>query len=237
MEITPLGDCAVLVRVAERFQDAPEETLEAVLDAQRRLEKARLPGVIEIAPAYTTLGVFYDPTRVKSGAGLPEEIFDALSEQIRKAISEPLPSRPAKVATRLIDIPVCYEQEFGLDLEGVAQRAGVHRREVVDLHCGGEYRVNCIGFTPGFPFLSGLPAKLATPRRSTPRKEIPAGSVAIGGWQTGIYPVKSPGGWNLIGRTALRLFDPGKNPPALLQPGDRIRFRSISREEFERATQ
>ena len=222
----------MLVRVAEQFQDAPEQTLEAVLDAKRRLEEARLPGVIEIAPAYTTLGVFYDPAGV-SAAGVPEKIFDSLSEQIRKVISKPSQSRRSEVTTRPVDIPVCYEQEFGLDLGVVAQHAGVHWKEVIELHCGGEYRVACIGFTPGFPFLSGLSAKLATPRRPTPRKQVPAGSVAIGGWQTGIYPVPSPGGWNVIGRTPLQLFDPGKSPPVLLQPGDRVRFRSISREEFE----
>jgi inhibitor of KinA len=92
--------------------------------------------------------------------------------------------------------------------------------------------VSCIGFTPGFPFLSGMPAKLATPRRATPRKEIPAGAVGIGGAQTGIYPLQSPGGWNLIGRTPLRLFDSKQNPPALLRAGDRVRFRRITHEEF-----
>jgi len=115
----------------------------------------------------------------------------------------------------------------------VAQHAGRTAQEVVDLHSGAEYRVSCLGFTPGFPFLAGLPNELGTPRRKIPRKEIPAGSVAIGGTQTGIYPVKSPGGWNVIGRTALRLFDPTKSPPAFLRAGDRVRFRSITREEFE----
>jgi inhibitor of KinA len=102
----------------------------------------------------------------------------------------------------------------------------------VDLHSTGEYRVACIGFVPGFTFLAGLPKNLATPRRDVPRKEIPAGSVGIGGTQTGIYPLRSPGGWNLIGRTPLALFDPLENPPTLLRPGDRVRFRSITKEEF-----
>ena len=137
---------------------------------------------------------------------------------------------------KTIQIPVCYEQEFGLDLEEVARRAGIEPKEVVDLHCGGDYRVHCLGFTGGFAFLGGLPKKLATPRRNVPRKEIPAGSVAIGGKQTGIYPIKSPGGWNVIGRTPLKLFDPNKNPPTFLQAGDRVRFRAITREEFERSS-
>ncbi|HEU5314150.1 MAG TPA: 5-oxoprolinase subunit PxpB, partial [Candidatus Udaeobacter sp.] len=108
---------------------------------------------------------------------------------------------------------------------------------VIRLHSAAEYRVACIGFVPGFPFLAGLPKKLATPRRDVPRKQIPPGSVGIGGAQTGVYPLCSPGGWNLIGRTPLRLFDPEKNPPALLRAGDRVRFRSITRDEFETLTQ
>jgi inhibitor of KinA len=133
----------------------------------------------------------------------------------------------------VVEIPVCYDPEFALDLDHVAQHAQMSPKEVVDLHRATDYHVNCIGFTPGFPYLAGLPEKLATPRRATPRKEIPAGSVAIGGRQSGIYSLRSPGGWNVIGRTPLRLFDPQKNPPALLRAGDRLRFQAISRQEFE----
>ena len=132
-----------------------------------------------------------------------------------------------------MEIPVCFDQEFAVDLEQVAANAQLSANEVVDLYCSAEYRVACVGFTPGFPYLIGLPKKLATPRRASPRKEIPAGSVAIGGEQTGIYPMRSPGGWNVIGRTSLPLFDPVKNPPALLQAGDRVRFHAIGRDEFE----
>src|SRR5207244_11331781 len=111
--------------------------------------------------------------------------------------------------------------------------ANISRVDVVDVHGTGEDRAACIGFVPGFPCLSGLARKLATPRRDVPRKEIPPGSVGIGGTQTGIYPLRSPGGWNLIGRTPLKLFDPTKDPPALLRAGDCVRFRAITREEFE----
>ena len=125
----------------------------------------------------------------------------------------------------MIEIPVCYDPEFEFDLDRVAEHTKLSEREVIDIHSTGEYRVACIGFVPGFPFLAGLPKKLATPRRDVPRKEIPAGSVGIGGAQ--------PGGWNLIGRTPLKLFDPTKDPPTLLCPGDRVRFRAITREQFE----
>jgi inhibitor of KinA len=134
---------------------------------------------------------------------------------------------------RPVEIPVCYDREFAPDLEEVARHAQISTKEVVDLHTGAEYRVACIGFVPGFPFLAGLPKTLATPRRATPRKEIPPGSVGIGGAQTGIYPLRSPGGWNLIGRTPLKLFEPAKDPPTVLCAGDRVRFRAITRQEFE----
>jgi inhibitor of KinA len=236
MEITPLGDSALIVRVSENFGEAPEEALSAVMGAQYRLENAQLPGVIEFAPAYTTVAVFFNPTRVVSAGAKPDRVFDWLAERIRGVLRNPNQIRRGGIKTSFVEVPVCYETEFAPDLDEVARHAGIHWKEVVELHCSAEYQVHCVGFTPGFPFLGGLPSKLATPRQDIPRKEIPGGSVGIGGTQTGIYPVKSPGGWNVIGRTPLRLFDPRKNPPALLRAGDRVRFRAITRDEFERAT-
>jgi inhibitor of KinA len=236
MEIVPLGDSALIVRVRGRFEDAPDQTLTEVLRTFRRLQDAAIPGVIELAPAYTTVAVFFDPTIVAQEGPKPAEALDWLTGRVRAAVAPHMRGgrgRAAASAVRLVEIPVCYDPEFGFDLENVAHHAQVSSREVVDLHSAAEYRVSCIGFVPGFPFLAGLPRKLGTPRRATPRKEIPAGSVGIGGAQTGIYPLRSPGGWNLIGRTPLRLFDPAKNPPALLRAGDRVRFRVITREEFE----
>src|SRR2546423_2225089 len=233
MEITPLGDSALLIRLAETFDDAPIDVLNKVLSAKRALEASQIPGAVELTPAYTTVALFYDPVRAIDAGAPVENVFGWLQQQIRKTLLD-IPTN--RIEGPLVEIPVCYEEEFGFDLDEVARHAGVHWKEVVDLHCGPEYRVHCVGFTPGFPFLGGLPRNLATPRRDVPRKEIPAGSVAIGGSQTGIYPIKSPGGWNVIGRTSLQLFDPRKDPPALLRAGDRVRFRSITREEFERST-
>jgi inhibitor of KinA len=162
-------------------------------------------------------------------------VFEELATRIRSVIipvSRRHRRRTAARSPRLTEIPVCYDAEFGLDLDRVAEYTKLSEREIVDLHCTREYRVACIGFVPGFTFLAGLPKNLATPRRDVPRKEIPPGSVGIGGAQTGIYPLRSPGGWNLIGRTPLQLFDPIKDPPTLLCPGDRVRFRAISREQF-----
>jgi inhibitor of KinA len=234
MEITPIGDSALIVHVRDQFEDAPEEALSEVLRTFRRLEAAAIPSITELAPAYTTVAVFFDPLAVVDAGGEPDRILDWLADRIRAALSSAAASGLRKVTdARLVEIPVCYDTEFALDLNDVAQHARISPREVVDLHGAAEYRVSCIGFVPGFPFLAGLPKKIATPRRATPRKEVPAGSVAIGGAQTGIYPLRSPGGWNLIGRTPVRLFEPDRNPPTLLRAGDYVRFRSITREEFD----
>ena len=236
MEIVPLGDSALIVRMRERFDDAPEQTLDVVLRAFQRLQNAAIPGVIELAPAYTSVAVFFDPIPAAKGAETPDKVFDWLATRIRAAVAGIVdPGRIARSRSQTVEIPVCYDPEFALDIDDVAQRAAISPGEVIRLHSAAEYRVACIGFVPGFPFLAGLPKELATPRRDVPRKQIPPGSVGIGGAQTGIYPLRSPGGWNLIGRTPLRLFDPRKNPPALLRAGERVRFRAITREEFEAA--
>jgi inhibitor of KinA len=222
MRIEPLGDSALLVRVVEEFN--ADESLDAVLGVTQQIAAAKIGGIIELAPAYTTVGVFFDPTRTGGFDEIRSEIERALGRKFR-------PTGDRTAAT--IDVPVCYENEFAADLDEVARHSGLSPEEVVSRHSGAKYRVSCVGFTPGFPYLSGLPPELATPRRASPRKEIPAGAVAIGGTQTGIYPRKSPGGWNVIGRTPLRLFDHRNEPPAVLRAGDSIRFREISREEFE----
>ena len=236
MEIVPLGDSALIVRVRERFEDSPEETLDEVLQTFQQLRSAAIPGVIELAPAYTTVAVFFDPVAVAKARERPDEVFGWLREQILHVLAvggDRGKRRKTKGTIRSVEIPVCYDPEFATDLDDVARRAGLSTKEVVDLHSVAEYRVACIGFVPGFSFLAGLPKKLGTPRRDMPRKEIPPGSVGIGGAQTGIYPLRSPGGWNLIGRTPLTLFNPKRNPPTLLRAGDRVRFRAITKEAFE----
>jgi inhibitor of KinA len=237
MEIIPLGDSALIVRVREQFDDAPEDTLDEVLRTFQQLRSAAIPGVIEVAPAYTSVAVFFDSVQVAKASGQAERSFDWLNERVRAAVAAIVDRGRRHRRTRgdihSVEIPVCYDPEFAPDLDDVVRHAGISAKEVIDLHSAAEYRVACIGFVPGFPFLTGLAKELATPRRDTPRKEIAPGSVGIGGAQTGIYPLRSPGGWNLIGRTPLKLFDPAKNPSALLRAGDRVRFRAITREEFE----
>lgn len=140
---------------------------------------------------------------------------------------------PEKRAADVKTIPVCFGDAYGPDLEAVARHAGLTADETVELYCAAEYTVHLIGFTPGFPYLGGLPERLACPRRSVPRAEVPAGAVGIAGEQTGIYPLAVPGGWQLIGRTPLRLFDPQREPVCLLQPGDRVRFAPVTPARYE----
>jgi inhibitor of KinA len=213
MEIAALGDSALIVQLGD--------SLGEVLNALRRLEAANIPGATDIAPAFASVAVF-----LESPANL--EVAEAA---IRAVLGK---KRSAKTARpRLMEVPVCYDREFALDLAIVARHCELSPNEVVKRHAAADYRVRCLGFTPGFPFLAGLPATLATPRRQTPRTAVPAGAVAIGGMQTGVYPLPSPGGWNIIGRTPLHLFDIARQPAALLRAGDRVRFCAITREEFE----
>ena len=215
-EIRPLGDSALIVRVGD--------SLAEVLSTAQKLVAARLPGVVEVAPAFASVALFLESPREL------EICRQILRGVLRRRSSAPEENPPP----RLVEIPVCYEPGYGLDLEVVAQHSRLSPNEIAQRHAHVEYRVRCLGFTPGFPYLGGLPPVLSAPRRDSPRTRVPAGSVAIGGALTGIYPLSSPGGWNIIGRTPLRLFDVAREPAALLQTGDRVRFFSIGEEEFER---
>ncbi|MGH8094814.1 MAG: 5-oxoprolinase subunit PxpB [Chthoniobacterales bacterium] len=218
MEITPLGDSALIIRVGD--------SLAEVLATTRKLEGAAIEGVSDIAPAFASVAIFFDGAR--DLATCVAEVRQVLTT---KARFQSKTSKPNKA--RLHRVPVCYDPEFALDLAAVAEHCRLSPNELVKRHAAAEYRVRCLGFTPGFPYLSGLPRILATPRRPTPRISVPAGSVAIGGAQAGIYPLSSPGGWNVIGRTPLRLFDAKREPAALLRAGDRLRFITINRDQFQ----
>lgn len=232
MEIIPLGDSALTVSLVDDFATDPIAATNAVLRAQHALARAAIPGVVDIVPAYTSIGVFFDPTSLSLRGTPSADLFAIVKERIEVALSS-AKRHSVKGKARLVAIPVCYEDEYAPDVAEVARAAGLTSDQVGAQHCGAEYTVVCLGFMPGFGYLSGLPADLATPRRQTPRKEVPAGSVAIGGSQTGVYPAASPGGWNIIGRTPLRMFDPRRHQPAVLASGDRVRFRSITSAEFD----
>jgi inhibitor of KinA len=180
-------------------------------------------GILNIHPAYASVLVSFDPRRV--GHGAVQELVRTCAEDLEAAPLE----------GRLIEVPVCYGGEFGPDLEYVATWNNLTTEDVVRIHSSAEYRVFFLGFCPGFPYLGGMPEAIATPRLDVPRKVVPAGSVAIGGHQTGVYPVASAAGWRVIGRTPLRLFQIDRDPPNLLWMGDRLKFVPVSSDEYERA--
>jgi inhibitor of KinA len=229
MQITPLGDSALLLELGETIDESTRQRVQA---AWRALTAGKLPGVSEVVPAYTSVTLFYDPWQAVQAGAPEQEIVEWLCTQVHARLKNP--PKAAKARPRTVEVPVCYGGDFGPDLARVAMQAGLSAEEVVRRHSGAKYQVHLNGFAPGFPYLAGLPKELATPRHAKPRMNVPAGSVAIGGEQTGIYPQVTPGGWNLIGRTPWRLFRPEDDPPVLLQAGDEVCFRPVTPEEFAR---
>ncbi len=193
--------------------DASLETHLRVRRVLGALLSAHIPGVVGLHPAYASILVDFDPAAVDA-AGVERGALAAVDAS----------AAGAPVADRLVEVPVSYEEPSAPDLAEVARIHGISATEVASIHAAGDYRVHFLGFVPGFPYLGGLSPRIATPRLAVPRRRVPAGSVAIGGEQTGIYPLATPGGWRLIGRTPLRLFVPDRDPPSLLEIGDRVRF-------------
>ena len=225
MLITPLGDSAVVIRLGEGVDAKTSAVVRTVV---RELERDPLVGMSDVFPAYSSVAIFFQQPRESFA-----EVQRELEVRVRRVTGGGEAAMPA-VPGRNVEIPICYGGAFGPDLDAVAQHTRLTSDEVIAAHRGGNYLVHAIGFLPGFPYLGGLPPQLATPRRSTPREKVPAGAVGIGGAQTGVYPIASPGGWNLIGQTPLRLFDVARAEPARLQAGDRVTFREISAEDFAR---
>ena len=221
MKIVVASDCAILVVLG----DAKSlENHERVMSLFHALAGLGDPRIRNLHPAYASILIEFDPLRLSH-----EDAKSVVESQARGDL--PAYKRAVNMAT----IPVCYDEEFAPDLEDVASYAKIPAREVIRLHASATYRVHFLGFTPGFAYLGGLPEALAVPRLATPRKHVPAGTVAIAGSQAGIYPVDSPGGWRLVGRTPLRMFDPNAMPPTLLKPGDLVKFSAIDRGTFDRA--
>ncbi len=216
------GDRAILMELGDGISPEIHARIRAMLIA---LEAAELPGVVECLPSYRTLALLYDPLHTSFNR-LRQELSDLHDRLAAVTVPEP----------RVVTLPVCYGGDLGPDLEFVAAHHRLTPAEVVALHTSPDYLVYMIGFTPGFPYLGGLPEALHTPRLTRPRKRVPAGSVGIANGQTGIYPIDSPGGWQLIGQTPARLFDPGRPSPFLLNAGDILRFAAIEREEFTALT-
>ena len=219
VRLLPNGDTALAVEFGERIDRA---TSERVLALHDRLAHAALPGVVELLPTFRSLMVHYDPLRTSHAE---------LSRRLERLLDGLEAVRPA---ARRWTIPVCYDPAFALDLEEVAARTGLTPAEVVEQHSTTTYHVYMIGFLPGYPYMGDLPARLALPRRENPRTQVPAGSVAIATTMTAVYTLQSPGGWHILGRTPVPLWDRRRSPPAVLAPGDKVRFAPVGMDEFAR---
>lgn len=236
MKFAPLGDSAVVVTLGDTISEATSVRVRSLTAA---LEHTATTGVVDVVPAYTSVTVYYEITATPADEEEPYARVCRLIEQLIAKVEHAWPDLvsqklgdTAGAVAREVTIAVCYEGEFAPDLGEVARHCRLSPADVVERHCGARYLVQAIGFTPGFPYLGGLPEKLHTPRRPTPRVSVPAGSVGIGWMQTGIYPLATPGGWQLIGRTPQTLFRPQDSTPAMLRVGDHVQFRAISPSEF-----
>lgn len=206
----PLNEAALVVELGDEISLTVNRRVHALTQL---IERNRLAGIEECVPTYCTLLVHYDPLRLQY-----RQLCDWLAGRINELETASL------WPPRYIEIPTVYGGKLGPDLEYVAQYHNLSIEDVIRIHSNGEYLVYMMGFTPGFGYMGGVDAAIATPRLATPRSLVPAGSVGIAGEQTGIYPIDSPGGWQLIGHTSRRLFDPMAEPPFLLAPGDVVRF-------------
>lgn len=241
-----LGDSAIVIQLGT---DIHVSILNRVRRLTRYLEQNRFEGFIEIVPAYTTITIYYDSFQVythyaeagikRNGGRIKGTNTLLPSRLVLQHIQQLLDnfdienSHCGDELEEVYEIPVCYGEGYGPDLEEVAAYHRVSKEEIVHLHTSQVYPVHMIGFAPGFPYLGGMDTRLVTPRKSVPQTRIPAGSVGIGGAQTGIYPFETPGGWHVIGRTPLALFRPDLDPPSLLKAGDHVKFISITPEQFD----
>jgi inhibitor of KinA len=217
MEILPGSDSSLLVVFGSTISLHLHRQVLALFGALRAHAD---PRIRNLHPGYASLLIDFDPLRLTH-----QELASFVRQMVAVPSAEPVPAR-------LVTIPVCYDPEFGPDLVAVARAADLTPEDLIRLHSEATYIVYFLGFSPGFAYLGGLPQILHVPRLTTPRKNVAAGTVGIAGSQTGIYPVDSPGGWRLIGRTPISLFTPNATPPTLLQPGDTVKFSPIDREKF-----
>ncbi|WP_075527249.1 5-oxoprolinase subunit PxpB [Sporosarcina ureilytica] len=222
--IEPLGDQAVIIEFSNEISLNTQKQIQRIT---AYLDREAPSWLIEYIPAYTTLSLFYS---IKQFSASPSP-FQTVCNEINKLL--PNIQDEEILPNRLVKIPVLYGGKYGPDLSHIATLHNLGEEEVIAIHTGGEYLVHMIGFSPGFPFIGGLSEKIATPRKLTPHLSIPGRSVGIAGKQTGIYPIETPGGWQIIGRTPVDLFLPNEEIPSLLRPGDQLQFYQISEEEYK----
>ena len=225
--ISLLGDSAILIN----FENKIDETVNSkVLHLFYKLKEKSLPFVKDIVPAYSSLVIFYDLLIMNNKNTVNKISLKIFTDQIKKLIAEDI--KISSLTSGKIKIPVCYSEKYALDLQHLSKQKGLAPDEIVRLHTTKKYRVYMIGFLPGFAYMGEVDKKIAMPRKAQPRTNVEAGSVGIAGMQTGIYPLDSPGGWQIIGKTPIKLFNKENVDPVLLQPGDEIEFYSITEDEF-----
>lgn len=226
--VFPLGDSAITLD----FGNVIDETINRkVIALFHSLNKEPWPGMIEVVPAYSSLTVYYDVFQLRKSISPGKNVCEWMADQLEKRMQ--LPLLQSHSLSRLVKIPVCYEKEFALDIQEIASAKNITVDEVICIHTSKIYRVYMLGFLPGFAYMGEVDKQIEMPRKLQPRQKVDAGSVGIAGRQTGIYPLASPGGWQIIGYTPLKMFDAKKKEPTFLEIGDTVRFFSISKNEFE----
>lgn len=218
-KITPLGDGALTIEFGDTIS---VELNSLAVSVAERISNAPFVGLIETVPAYSSVAIFFDLIKVRTAYPEFSTAFDAVCNLVDAAIQ--FDHKIDSTEDRIIQIPVDFGDEAALDLDVIAAHSGLDENEVIDLFVSKTYRVYMLGFLPGFAYMGTVDDRIAVPRRNSPRKAVPKGSVGIAGNQTGIYPLESPGGWQIIGRTSLEMFTPNAGTPCLLRPGDEVRF-------------
>ncbi len=222
----PVNESSLLISFGEVIH---EDMHTRVMQAKALIEANPFPGFVETVPAYTSLAVYYDPVEVeKKNETVASTVQQTLQQLLETDAADQLTSSGA-----LVEIPVCYDLSLAPDLNTTAEALKLSVEELINIHSGKKYNVFMIGFTPGFPYMGTVDERIFTQRKTQPRLKVEPGSVAIAGNQTGIYPFATPGGWNIIGRTPQLLFDRKRSNPFLLKAGDEVKFKPISKEEFE----
>ena len=217
------GDSSILIVFGDTINP---ETNQRIVSTVRLIREQKIEGIVDMIPAFVSLLVNYNPLVIS---------YEKLRVRLEAILQ--MKTEAQETVRRVYEIPVCYGGEYGPDLQNIANHAGLSPREVIDIHMSRDYLIYMLGFLPGFCYLGGLDERIHTPRLQTPRLKIPAGSVGIGGSQTGIYPMESPGGWQLMGKTPVKTYDPDRQVPILVSAGEYIRFVEIDEAEFRRISE
>ena len=217
-KILTVGDSSVLIEFGKEISPEINSRIATMV---KLLKVQQIEGIVDMIPSFCALLINYD-SRVISYSKLKKRLEDVLK----------LDAESESIAAEVFEIPVCYGGKYGPDMTNLIEHSGLSEKEIIEIHSGSDYLIYMLGFLPGFPYLGGLDERIHIPRLASPRIKIPAGSVGIGGAQTGIYPLDSPGGWQLLGQTPVKTYDPERETPILFEAGDYIRFVPVSEKEF-----